>query len=210
VELLAVIGILTLLVLLLMPAMDNRPTTATIIDCHNNLRQIGVSFSMFAEDNNGRFPPQVSITNYGSMELIGSNSPALHFRNLSIYLGGSWSMWHCPADESKQTLTNKSALTDRNLSYFVSVDATPTLTNAIHAGDRNLEVAGKPVGPGLFTLTTNAAVGWTGELHKFRRNGIRVGCGNLLFVDGHAQRFQADLPIAVQHQGLAANRLAVP
>jgi hypothetical protein len=111
---------------------------------------------------------------------------------------------------TQHPLATNSPLTDRNLSYFISVDATPALPNAIHVGDRNLEVAGKPVGPALFTLTTNAAVGWAGDLHKFRRNGIRVGCGNLLFADGYVRANQADLPVAIQRQGLAANRLAVP
>jgi prepilin-type processing-associated H-X9-DG protein len=144
------------------------------------------------------------------MEFIGSNSPALHFRSLSNYLFGRWSVWNCPADHSKQPLTNQSALTDRNLSYFISVDAMLALPNAIQAGDRNLQVAGQPVAPGLFALTTNAAVGWTRDLHTLRQNASWVESGNLLFADGHAQRLKADLPIAIQSQGLATNRLAIP
>jgi len=116
-------------------------------------------------------------------------------------------VWHCPADQSRQPLTNNSALTDRNLSYFISVDATEVMTNAIQGGDRNLEVAGQPVKPGLFMLTTNAPVGWTGELHSTRA-GRR--CGNILFSDRYLQTFLATLPAAVQRQGLATNRLAVP
>jgi prepilin-type processing-associated H-X9-DG protein len=165
---------------------------------------------MFAYDHNGHFPPQVSVTNGGSMEFIGSYSPALHYRSLSNYTIRYWSKLWCPADKVKQPCTTNSPLTDRNLSYFISVDATPALTNAILAGDRNLQVAGQPVTPGLFTLTTNAAVGWTGELHKFQRNGVWVRCGNVVFADGHAQRLPADLTVAIQRQGLATNRLAVP
>jgi prepilin-type processing-associated H-X9-DG protein len=210
VEVLVVIGVVAILLLLLLPANSHEPTRAPITQCLNNQKQIGLALCLFADDNNGQFPPQVSITNGGSMEFIGSNSPALHFRTLSNYLGHSWSVLHCPADQSKQPLTNKSALTDRNLSYFISVDATPALTNAIHTGDRNLQVAGQPVAPGLFTLTTNADLGWTRDMHKLKRNLVWVGCGNLLFVDGHVQMFQANLPAAVQRQGLATNRLAVP
>jgi hypothetical protein len=165
---------------------------------------------MFADDNSGRFPPKVSITAGGSMELIGSNSPNLHFQTLSNYLEGNWRVWHCPADQSKQPLTTDSVLTDRNLSYFISVDAKPALTDAIHAGDRNLEVARQPVAPGLFSLTTNAAVGWTRDMHKVKHNFVWVECGNLLFVDGHVQMSVANLPAVIQRQGLAANRLAVP
>jgi prepilin-type processing-associated H-X9-DG protein len=209
VELLVVAAMLAILVALLLPAMDHRPTRATIVHCINNLRQVGIALQMFADDNNGQFPQQVSITNGGSLELIASNSPVLHFRTLSNYLHGSQLVWHCQADDSRQPLTNNSALTDANLSYFFSVDATHAMTNAIHAGDRNLQVAGQPVKPGLFTLTTNAALGWTREMHT-KYAGRR--CGNLLFVDAHVQVFQANLPLAsaVQHQDLTTNRLVVP
>ena len=207
VELLVVIGMLAVLALLLIPAKDNRPAKNTIIRCHNNLRQIGLALHLFASDNNWQYPPEVSITNGGSLEFIGSNSPALHFRTLSNYLGGSWSVWHCPADQAKQSLTNNSTLTDRNLSYFISVNATQVLTNAIQAGDRSLEAAGQPVRPGLFTLTTNTEVGWTREMHS---KDARARRGNILLSDGSVDSVRANLSGAVQSQGLAANRLAVP
>jgi len=46
-------------------------------------------------------------------------------------------------------------------------------------------------------------------MHKLKRNVTWVGCGNVLFVDGHVQRFEANLPLAIQRQRLATNRLAV-
>ena len=210
VEVFVVIGVVAILLLLLLPAFVPRARIGGATQCFSNQRQIGIALRMFADDNTGQFPPQVSITNGGSMELISSNSAALHFRALSNYPGGALGIWHCPADQSKQPLTNKSALTDQNLSYFISLDATPALTNAILAGDRNLAVAGQPVTPGLFTLTSNTAIGWTREMHKLKRNVTWVGCGNVLFVDGHVQRFEANLPLAIQRQRLATNRLAVP
>lgn len=210
VEVLVVIGVVAILLLLLLPANSHEPTRAPITHCLNNQKQIGLALLMFAEDNNEQFPPQVSITNGGSMEFIGSNSPALHFRTLSNYLGHSWSVLHCPADQSRQPLSNKTTLTDQNLSYFISVDATPALANAIHAGDRNLEVAGQPVAPGLFTLTTNTATGWTRDMHKLKRNLVWVGCGNMSFVDGHVLANQVNLAASAKRQGLATNRLAVP
>jgi prepilin-type processing-associated H-X9-DG protein len=89
-------------------------------------------------------------------------------------------------------------------------DVTTALTYAIHAGDRNLQFAGQAAVLGLFTLTTNAVIGWTRDLHTLRQNVGWVESGNLLFADGHAQRLKADLPVAIQGQGLATNRLAVP
>ena len=210
VEVLVLIAVVGIFLMLLLPATTSRSRRPYVVRCLNNLKQIGLALHMFADDNNGRFPSQVSTTNGGSMEFILSNSPALLFRPLSNYLSRSWSGWRCPADPSKQSLATNSVLADRNVSYFISVDATQALTNAIHAGDRNLEVAGQPVAPGLFTLTTNTAVGWTREMHKVHLNSLWLGCGNLLFADGYVRANQVDLPTAIQRQGLATNRLAVP
>jgi len=207
VELLVVAAILAILAALFVPALDNKPGRATIPHCMSNLKQIGYAIRMFSWDNNGQFPLQVSITNGGSLELMGSNSPALHFQSLSNYLARNWRVFWCPADESKQPLTNNSVLSDCDVRYFLSVDATRKITDAFHAGDRNLEVAGQPVKPGLFALTTNAAVRWAREMHS-KRVGTR--CGNILFTDNHVEYLRASLSAAVQRQGLATNRLAFP
>jgi hypothetical protein len=85
VELLVVVAVLALLVAMILPAtrrarINGRPS------CVSNLRQIGITLAMFAGDNNGRFPHQVAVTNGGSMELIGTGNPALHFQTLSNYV----------------------------------------------------------------------------------------------------------------------------
>jgi len=85
VELLVVVAVLALLVAMILPAtrrarINGRPP------CVSNLRWIGITLAMFAGDNNGRFPPQVAVTNGGSMELIGTGNPALHFQTLSNYV----------------------------------------------------------------------------------------------------------------------------
>jgi prepilin-type processing-associated H-X9-DG protein len=207
VELLVAGAIVAIVVALLTPAMDNRPTKAPIAECIGHLRQVGVALQEFSGDKNNQFPPQVSITNGGSLELIVSNSPALHFRSLSPYLSPNRRVFWCPADESKQPLTTNGALTDLNVSYFFSVDATPTMMDVIHGGDRNLEVAGQAARRGLFTLTTNAAVRWTREMHTKQ---VGRQCGNMLFTDGHVENLQSNLVAAVRRQGLATNHLVVP
>ncbi len=209
VELLLVVAVLLLMAWLWMPAFLSRPTRSLDIACMKNLGQVGLALGMFASDNSDQFPPQLSVTNGGSLELIGYNSPALHFQTLSNYLVRNWRVWHCPADRSKQSLTTNSPLSDRNLSYFLGVDVRVGMTNAIHAGDRNLQVAGQAVRPGLFMLTTNTAIGWTGVMHGRKTASYR---GNLLFGDGHVRSSLTGqlLVTAIQRQGLATNRLAVP
>ena len=206
-ELLVLLAGVVILVALLLPALTNRARINGGPTCMSNLRQVGIALQMFAGDNNNQFPPQVSITNGGSLEFLSSNSPALHFRTLSNYLFLNWRVLRCPADGARQPLTNNGVLLDRNVSYFLSVDATPRMTNAILAGDRNLELAGQAVRPGLCTLATSTAVGWTVEMHS-KRGTTR--CGDILFADGHVQFLRTNLTSVVQRQGLATNRLAVP
>lgn len=116
-------------------------------------------------------------------------------------------MLHCPADRSRQGAEKHAAFSDRNISYFLSMDATKGSPSILLAGDRNLEAAGQPVKPGLFSLTTNATISWTGELHN---QGKTLMGGNLLFADGHVETVRGKLPAVIQRQNLATNRLAFP
>ena len=65
VELLVVIGIIALLIALLLPALGRARESANQVVCLSNLRQLGMSFVMYANQNQGRFPgasPQTSGT----------------------------------------------------------------------------------------------------------------------------------------------------
>jgi prepilin-type processing-associated H-X9-DG protein len=177
------------------------------LTCMSKLRQFGVAMSIFAEDHGGQFPMQTSITNGGSMVFVSTGSPAPHFQTLSNYLQGDWGVLLCPTDKFKQRATNYAAISDRNISYFLSTDATYGRPANILAGDRNLEIAGQPVKPGLFALTTNAAVRWTSQLHG--QGQAAIG-GNLLFGDGHVEASGRSLPAVIQRQNLATNHLAFP
>ena len=207
VELLVVLAVIAILALMLIPATDHRPTHAPSAACLNNLRQIGFGLEVWANDHNGQLPQQVSTTNGGSMEFMTGGSPAPHFLTLTNELR-YLKTFYCPADNSKQPATNPAAgFGDRNVSYFISVDATLAATNAVLAGDRNLQVGKQPVKPGFFALTTNVTLTWTRELHS---RSFGKPCGNMLFADAHVERFGADLNAVVQRQGLATNRLAIP
>ena len=65
IELLVVISIIALLMAVLMPALNRARAQAQATACMSNLRQWGVLFSMFAEDNNGYF----ILTIYSKREL---------------------------------------------------------------------------------------------------------------------------------------------
>jgi prepilin-type N-terminal cleavage/methylation domain-containing protein/prepilin-type processing-associated H-X9-DG protein len=56
VELLIVIAIISVLIALLLPAIQIARATARASDCRNNMRQIGLAIHQFCDLNDGRFP----------------------------------------------------------------------------------------------------------------------------------------------------------
>jgi len=98
IELLVVVAIVSILAALLLPALQKAKEKARIAACASNMRQHGVVYLLYANDNNGKLPTDC-------------NSPApwsVGYKNpldiLYGYTGGNWKVWICPAFHSQEKI----------------------------------------------------------------------------------------------------------
>ena len=88
IELLVVIAIIAILAAILLPALHKAREKARQGVCMNNLKQIGIAFTMYAQDNDGYTPPW-SPTHCHCSHWVNSHRIRINLGLLSEYLGGT-------------------------------------------------------------------------------------------------------------------------
>jgi prepilin-type N-terminal cleavage/methylation domain-containing protein/prepilin-type processing-associated H-X9-DG protein len=201
-EVMIVIMVIAVLVAIYLPQMSRRTVRSSGVNCVNNLKQIGLSFRIWGQDNNDEFPMRHPIAKGGTKELIPAEVVWPHFKVMSNELSTP-KVLVCPVDTRRTNAFSFERLRDFNISYFVGVDADETNPQMILAGDDNLAVAGAQLSAGLASLWTNTPVAWTAERHSHQ--------GNIGLADGSVQQVTSRrLQSFLAGAGVATNRLVFP
>lgn len=205
-EVLIVVAILVLLALVLPTYMARQMANAPRIHCVSNLRQIGLAFRIWSNDNNDQFPWMTS-TNGGTAQFVDSTNVFLHFRAASNELS-SPKILFCNSDWSRTRESDFGKLSNQNLSYFIGLDADESRAQTILSGDHTISTNGNLM-PGIWQVSSGGPVTWAKGLHQDGTN--RIGAGNISLSDGSVQQVTSGmLQLQLQKAGLATNRFAVP
>jgi prepilin-type N-terminal cleavage/methylation domain-containing protein len=188
IELLVVMAIIAILAAILMPALGRAKAKARAVACINNLRQLGLGYSLWADDHGQKYPWLVNPSDGGTM---GAGFAWMHAQAISDFLVTP-KLLHCPCDNEKKTAADFStrspagfpALTNTALSYNLGLDASPLAPGIPLASDHNVVgytnqfcVIAQLVG---VKWPAPEVASWDAKVHGYR--------GNLLLGDGSARQ----------------------
>ena len=176
-EVLIVIATVVLLVSLVIPIWGAARQHAQRINCVSNLKQISVGFRLWANDNNDKFPWELTPEQGGARN---EPLPTLAARSFGLTSNelNTPKLLVCPSDRQRVRATNW-VIGNANVSYFVGVGASMSNAAAILTGDRNLLGNGQRQAPGRHNLARFKQLSFDADLHN------RVG--NLGLADGTVQ-----------------------
>ena len=208
VELLVVVAVVVVLAALLMPLMARSHVNSIRVRCVNNLKQVGLAFRIWQQDN-GVYPMQYKTNDFDGPSYASDKQMFMYFQVISNELTNP-KLVTCPEDFQRSAATNWDAdFNSSHVGYFVGLNADDSGPSSLLAGDRNLATGTVPKN-GVLEITTNQvsnlknpAVHWTGEIH--------TNAGNILFADSHVEQLtSAKLRQALRDSGLATNRQVLP
>jgi prepilin-type N-terminal cleavage/methylation domain-containing protein len=168
IELLVVLSIITLLIALLLPALASARLTAESIKCASGMRQVGMAFTMYAEDNNQTTRGWGTLWTRNMTDYFGTNSKAT-----------ATEMTKCPSNPN--TNDAWSFVLQRSIRYYVKFYSPPYFNEHIIGSDTHTTGGS----PGRIVVDTTFT---TGQLWRGHPNGA----ANMLIGDMHVMSLTED------------------
>ncbi|HEY0457162.1 MAG TPA: hypothetical protein VGE41_12360 [Verrucomicrobiae bacterium] len=153
------------------------------MNCVNNLKQVGLAARMFSNDHNEKFPWDVALAEGGTKEHATNIDAILHFTPMINELTTPKVLF-CPTDKKRARASDWALVSNKNLSYFVGLEADETRPQTILSGDRNLLIDNTNF-TGFVTATTNSTINIAPELHEPEIN--------IALADGSVQQMTVDI-----------------
>ncbi len=219
IELLVVIAIIAILAAMLMPALQQARERGRSASCLNNLKQFGLAFGQYADDNDG-WMPLAAWCNYSSYDAMGfkagDGSTPKYFwvKAATDYTSGNFKefgkdrlpgMFFCPSDQNNTFTYLLSRMPNYlmifRMGVFYGNAAGYGLDDARNYGGRNLKRCKTPAKYAYFedgipkdqsdlTFSGSRSGNVTLDTTKTKVASLRHnGDTQLLFADGHSNRF---------------------
>jgi len=168
------------------------------ISCGGQLREIGMAYRLWAEDNGNRNPAEETVANGGWKDLLtNADQGAICWTNYAIMqneLGRAPRQVICPRDKRVAATSFTNNFNNTHLSYFVGVSANAANPQSILGGDRNLGPGSNPHTDYGFSpksgkgndvaVPISGPVSWSLKMHAV---GVHPWGGNILLGDGSVQ-----------------------
>lgn len=200
VELLVVIGIISVLVAILLPSLNKAREAAKNVQCMSNMRQIGQALFMYSNDYQGWLAGVEHCVPdhwYFLCKLIGPRYLGL------VPSAGNGGPFRCPSD-------NAWVMRTTDVYYWTSYGINPYVV-----GDNGPAFGNLPLAPGRITdFRQPARTAWLFETYGHSQGSVYAnpptnvskqstyipvrhsGKGNVLFLDGHVEsRYAKEMPI---------------
>lgn len=197
VELLVVIGIISLLISILLPSLKRARQAAERVQCMSNLRQLALGVQLYCDDNHGFFPnskgydagnPASGVQWYPMLSgRLGGSWPAVVYINHAGYATGR-GVYFCPsnrADYSSGSAAWTNYAFNSNLVYsdWDGSGWQGVRRTAVRKNNALFTDSYRPDGNSTYYANAGARFTWP-WLQTYAVHGTGQ---NIVFLDGHAE-----------------------